>query len=229
MSKYAVDPRSAYDISVEINRRARNQYISDLSNYGAETQAAILRSSTGLSNINKYLTDTFENPVPTSVREGYQDYVRSAQSARGFGGSGSGETGEEARFLFSAGERRRQETLPIYQTFSQGLLGMSGLQGPQLVDQNTVFQQKLQSNAMDLQAAQFSHAKTMGYINAGIGVAGLALGGVGQIASAYNAYGQGQTARQNYAANQQIYQSPLWNNFLQGNQSSLQPRPDKYV
>ena len=179
-------------MSVEINKRARSQYISDLTQFGADTQAAILRSNTGLANINKYLTQTFEEPIPTSIKEGYQDYIRSAQAARGFGGGGAGETGEEARFLFTAAEARRQQVLPLYQSFSQGLLGMSGLGGPQMVDQNTIFQQKLASNELDFRAGQAHIANNLAIANTAIGavgsVAGLGLG-IGALSGAFGSGG----------------------------------------
>jgi len=100
-----------------------------LNKLGPSLRQGIFNASPELATASNYLNQTFNDPYGGS-RSTYEDAIRGAQAARGFGGGGTGVTGEEGRYLTNFAERRRQELLPQLTQFGQGMLGLAGLAGP---------------------------------------------------------------------------------------------------
>jgi hypothetical protein len=100
-----------------------------LSKLGPSLRQSVFTASPELAQASNYLQKTFEDPYGGSLST-YQDAIRGAQAARGFGGGGTGVTGEEGRYLTNFAERRRQELLPQLSQFGSGLLNIAGLGGP---------------------------------------------------------------------------------------------------
>lgn len=184
---------------------ARAYYTRLGSGLAEKTRSRILGASPELGRVANFLEDAYVNPIPNALRGAYQDYIRGAQSARGFGGGGTGETSEEARYLLGVAEQRRMELLPFQMQFGQQLLGMAGFGGAQSPTGQEVFGIHAQRKALSIQNQQRRDSRNQGYISA----AGALLGGVGGLASglagAYGNYQQGQA----YASAGQYLQSQM--------------------
>lgn len=101
-----------------------------LQNLGPSLRSAVFNASPELAQASGYLQQTFSDPFGGALNT-YQDAIRQAQAARGFGGAGgTGPAGEEARFLTNFAERRRQELLPQLVGFGNNILEISGLARP---------------------------------------------------------------------------------------------------
>lgn len=156
--------------------RFRKGYLEALDRDAGALRSSILRASPEMARINSYLSDRFDNPIPQQLAAGFEDRIRTAQAARGFGGGGTGVAGEEARFLFGVAEQQRQQLLPAMGNFGQQILQMSGLGGAQTMTAE-------QAHAISLSASQNRTARknaqaqrNIGYINAAVGAIGAVSG-----------------------------------------------------
>ncbi|MCI0372735.1 MAG: hypothetical protein L0214_15485 [candidate division NC10 bacterium] len=100
-----------------------------LNQLGPSSRQAILNASPELAAASQHITSTFQDPFG-GAQSTFQDAIRTAQAARGFGGGGTGVAGEEARFLTNYAQQRRDALLPQAQSFGTNLLNISGLGGP---------------------------------------------------------------------------------------------------
>jgi len=100
-----------------------------LTQLGPGLRDAAFAASPELAAVSQYLMSSFQDPFGGMLST-YQDAIRGAQAARGFGGGGTGLTGEEGRYLTGFAEKRRQEMLPQLQAFGNNLLSIGGLQAP---------------------------------------------------------------------------------------------------
>ena len=101
-----------------------------LNTMGPSLRNAVRAASPELAQLGDYLNQSFQNPFGSSLST-YQDTLRTAQAARGFGSAGgTGPAGEEARYLTNLAERRRSELAPQLQSYGNNMLQLSGLAGP---------------------------------------------------------------------------------------------------
>lgn len=122
-------PQAVMD-SILKARPAFVQQQQDLLNkYGTSLRNSILHASPELAAASKYYNDRFADPFGGMEGE-FQGRIRTAQAARGFGGGGTGPSGEEARYLQGLAEQTRQNLLPGMQNFGASVLGLSGLGPP---------------------------------------------------------------------------------------------------
>lgn len=220
----ATDPvRAGLDASTAHNRLARRYYLTDLKKYGVATHDAILRASPELKKISKFLDSRFSGKIPQDMLEGYQDSIRSAQAARGFGGGGTGVTGEEARYLTGLQEAQRMQLLPFMQSFGQSVLGMAGLGGANTVSGQEALNMWSNYKQVRLAEAQFRHQKTMSYVNTALTAVSALTGGVGAIAGAAVQYQQNRAMQMQNQYAPQLYQSGV--NALQGMYQQPQQPP----
>lgn len=112
---------------------SRPQFIQQqgqlLQSLGPQLRSSIFATSPELQQASDYLTKTFADPF-AGQQSTFQDAIRTAEAARGFGGGGSGLAGEEARYLNNYAAQQRQQLLPQLQGLGNNLLGVSGLQAP---------------------------------------------------------------------------------------------------
>lgn len=101
-----------------------------LNQYGSSLRQSILGASPELSQAANFYQSRFQNPIPPELEAQFQERIRGAQAARGFGGGGTGPVGEEARYLTGLAEEQRLKLLPQMEQFGAGILGMSGLAQP---------------------------------------------------------------------------------------------------
>lgn len=101
-----------------------------LSKMGPALRDATRAASPELAQLGDYLNQSFQNPFGSSLST-YQDSIRTAQAARGFGSAGgTAPAGEEARYLTSLAERRRAELAPQLQSYGNNMLQIAGLSQP---------------------------------------------------------------------------------------------------
>ncbi len=101
-----------------------------LSKMGPALRDATRAASPELAQLGDYLNQSFQNPFGSSLST-YQDSIRTAQAARGFGSAGgTAPAGEEARYLTNLAERRRAELAPQLQSYGNNMLQIAGLQAP---------------------------------------------------------------------------------------------------
>jgi len=147
---------------------ARPQFIAQqgdlLSSLGPSLRSAIFSASPELATTANYFQQNFNDPFGGSLST-FQDAIRGAQAARGFGGGGSGPAGEEARYLTNFAEQRRMALAPQMAQFGQALLGNSGLAQPSQVDLSTIGGLTLQSQQLQAQIkagqAESQQSKTL--------------------------------------------------------------------
>lgn len=126
-------PQSVMDALLKARPAFVQQQQDLLNKYGTSLRNSILHSSPELAAASKYYSDRFSDPFGGLEGE-FQGRIRTAQAARGFGGGGTGPSGEEARYLQGLAEETRQRLLPGMQQFGGQILGLSGLGPP---DYNT--------------------------------------------------------------------------------------------
>ena len=126
-----------------------------LQQFGVPMRNALLNASPELAAAAGYFDTSFKNPLPDDLAQSYSGYMRSAQAARGFGGGGTGPSGEEAQFLTQMAEGRRRELLPQMVQFGQSMLGMSGLQSPPDMNFASVASAMSSQNQLAQQQSQF--------------------------------------------------------------------------
>lgn len=101
-----------------------------LNTMGPALRNAVRAASPELAQLGDYLNQSFQNPFGSSLST-YQDAIRTAQAARGFGSAGgTAPAGEEARYLTNLAERRRAELAPQLQSYGNNMLQISGLAQP---------------------------------------------------------------------------------------------------
>jgi hypothetical protein len=105
-----------------------------LNSLGPSLRSAIFSASPELATTANYYQQNFNDPFGGSLST-FQDAIRGAQAARGFGNAaGTGPAGEEARYLTNFAEQRRMQLAPQMAAFGQQLLGNSGLGAPSQAD-----------------------------------------------------------------------------------------------
>jgi len=100
-----------------------------LNQLGPSSRQAILNASPELAAASQHITSTYNDPFG-GAGSTFQDAIRTAQAARGFGGGGTGPAGEEARYLTNYAQQRRDALLPQAQSFGTNMLNLAGLGGP---------------------------------------------------------------------------------------------------
>jgi hypothetical protein len=173
--------QNAADVQGSVQNYLTESYIKRLNAQGQNVQNAILTNSPLLKQINDFFTDRFSNPVPKALQDSFADTIRGAQSARGFGGAGTGVAGEEARFLTGVAEQQRMQLIQPAQQFARSLLEQGGVGHAEQFSQQDAFNQTMQYKQFRLQHAQFNNARNMGYVNAAISAVGAVTGGGGII------------------------------------------------
>ena len=100
-----------------------------LTQLGPSSRQAIFAASPELAAAGQHITSTYNDPFG-GAGSTFQDAIRTAQAARGFGGGGTGVAGEEARYLTNYAQQRRDALLPQAQSFGTNMLNIAGLGGP---------------------------------------------------------------------------------------------------
>jgi len=101
-----------------------------LTQLGPSSRAAIFAASPELASTANYYQTAMNDPFGGNLQT-YQEAIRGAQAARGFGvAGGTAPAGEEARYLTNYAAQQRERIAPQMAQFGQGLLNISGLGGP---------------------------------------------------------------------------------------------------
>jgi hypothetical protein len=101
-----------------------------LTQLGPSSRAAIFAASPELASTANYYQTAMSDPFGGNLQT-YQEAIRGAQAARGFGvAGGTAPAGEEARYLLNYAAQQRERIAPQMAQFGQGLLNISGLGGP---------------------------------------------------------------------------------------------------
>jgi len=101
-----------------------------LTQLGPSSRAAIFAASPELASTANYYQTAMSDPFGGNLQT-YQEAIRGAQAARGFGvAGGTAPAGEEARYLTNYAAQQRERIAPQMAQFGQGLLNISGLGGP---------------------------------------------------------------------------------------------------
>lgn len=135
-----------------------------LTSLGPSLRSAVFAASPELAQTADYYNKTFNDPFGGSLST-YQDVARQAQAARGFGGGGTGPSGEEARYLTNFAEQRRMQLAPQMAAFGQQILGNTGLAAPPDINLGTVGGLAIQNRQLTEQVkagkAESAQAKTL--------------------------------------------------------------------
>jgi hypothetical protein len=152
----AMNTQNYLDTFFQANERSMAQFKQLLSQYGAPLRGLILQSSPELAQTQKYLQESFANPIPETLAQNYRQHIRQAQVARGFEG-GESTSQAEALQLTLLAEQRRKELLPQLQQFGAGILGMTGFQSPSFGDIASLAQTQAQTQLgfSELQQRQY--------------------------------------------------------------------------
>lgn len=114
--------------------QARPQFVQQqqdlLTQLGPSSRNAIFAASPELASTANYYNQVMTDPFGGNLQT-YQEAIRGAQAARGFGvAGGSAPAGEEARYLTNYAAQQRMQIAPQQAAFGQGLLNIAGLGGP---------------------------------------------------------------------------------------------------
>jgi hypothetical protein len=128
-SGFSGDPAQFLESLYTARPRFVQQQQDLLNQLGPSSRQAIFAASPELAAASQHITNTFNDPFG-GAGSTFQDAIRTAQAARGFGGGGTGVAGEEARYLTNYAQQRRDSLLPQAQSFGTNMLGLAGLAGP---------------------------------------------------------------------------------------------------